>query len=74
MHSHRSLDKGDGADAAYLYLLIGVVLVLAYKAYIALVLRLLNILHCDILLAINIYREKVHIAPKYIPNIMQLLI
>lgn len=56
MHSYRGLDKGDGADAADLHLFVGVVLVLAYQADVAIVLRLLDILHGDVLLAIHIYR------------------
>ena len=74
MHTYRGLDKGDGADAANLYLLVGVVLVLAYKADVALMLRLLHILNGDILLAVDIYREEVHIAPEDVAHVVKLLI
>ena len=74
MHAHRGLDEGDGADAANLNLLVGMVLILAHKADITLLLRLLDILYGDVLLAIHIYRQEIHIAPKYIPNTVKLLI
>ena len=74
MHTHRRLDKRYGTDAANLYILIGVVLILAHKAHTALYIRLLNILNGDILLAIHIDREQIHIAPEDISNVTQLLV
>ena len=56
VHAYRGFDEGNGAYAADLYLLIGVVLVLAYKANVTLVFWFLNILHCYVLLSVDIDR------------------
>ena len=69
MHSYRSLDKGDSSDAANLHLLIGMMLILTYQTHKTLMLRLLNILYGDILLAVDIYGEQIHVSPKYVANI-----
>ena len=74
VHSYRSLDECYRADAANLNILICVVLILAHQTHVALKLRLLNILNRDVLLAIHIYREKVHITPEYIAHVAKLLI
>ena len=74
MHSNRCFNQCDCTYTADLYLFICVMLVLADKLYIPLVLRLLHILNRNILLAIDIYREQIHIAPEDIAHIVELLI
>ena len=55
-------------------IIIGMVLILRHQTHIASFVGTLHILHGDILLAIEIYREQIHIAPEDILNVVQLLV
>ena len=74
MHTNGCLNQGDGTYTANLNLFVGVVLVLAHELNEAGVLGFLNIFNGDILFAVDVDREEVHIAPKYITHVGELLI
>ena len=74
VHADARLDQRNGADAVDAHLLVGVVGVLAHQLDISLALRLLDVLDGDVLLAVDVNREQVHVAPEDVVDIVQLLV
>ena len=73
-HPYAGLDERQRADAADLDLLVGVVGILADEFHIPFALGLLDVLHRNVLLAVDIDRQQVHVAPKNVADIVQLFV
>ena len=74
IHSDTCFDQSQGADSLDGDLLVGVVGILAHQLDVAFAIRLLDILHRDVLLTLQIERQQIHITPKDIARIVQLLV
>ena len=74
VHADAGLDECDGADACDFDLLVGVVGVLADELHESGAVGFLDVLHGDVLFAVDVDREQVHVAPEDVVDVLELLV
>lgn len=74
VHADAGLDEGQRFDPVDADILVGMVRILADEFDAAVVLRFLDVFYRDVLFAVDVDREQVHVAPKDIVDAVHLLV
>ena len=74
VHPDAGLDQRDCPYAVERHVLVGVVRVLAHEFHIPLAVGFLNVFHRHVLLAVDVDRQQIHVAPEDIVDVAQLFV
>ena len=74
VHADAGFDESQCLDAVDTHILVGMVRVLAHQFDAAVVFGFLDVFHRDVLLAVDVDRQQIHVAPEDVADVVQLLV
>ena len=74
IHPDTGLDQGEGPDAVHGHLFVGVMGVLTDEFHVPFPLGFLDVFDRDVLFAVDVDREQVHVAPEDVADILELFV